>query len=460
MRGTLRFGSIAASFAVVAVLAAGCGGSDNSSSGGSPASGGGSKGGSINVAIVDNPQMKDIAKLTPSLFTAKTGIKVNYTVLDEGTLRQVTTRDVAAGGRQFDVAMIGPYEAPQFGQNGNLVDLTPEATSDSAYQLNDIIPAVRNALSADGKLYAAPFYGESSFLMYRKDVLKKAGITMPAKPTWDQVAAAARKVNSPGMAGICLRGKPGWGDLGAAFTTVLNTFGGTWWSAKSDGSIDKAMVDQPQFKEALNFYVNLVKDAGEKDAANSSFNECLSQYKDGKVAMWYDATVAAGLLEADDSPVKGKNGYAAAPVDKTQASGWLWSWALAIPQTSSQADKAWKFISFATGPQYLKEAGSRVPGGWASIPPGTRKSTYEIPEYKKAAAAFAEPTLASISAAPIDNPGTTKRPGLPGVQYVGIPEFQDVGNQCTQQFSAVIAGRSSIDSALSNCQDVASGVGG
>jgi sorbitol/mannitol transport system substrate-binding protein len=456
MRSTLRLGSIAASVAVVGAIAVGCGGDDNKSSGGSPASGGGSKGGSINVAIVDNPQMKDIAKLTPSLFTSKTGIKVNYTVLDEGTLRQVTTRDVAAGGRQFDVAMIGMYEAPQFGQNGSLVDLTPQATSDSAYKLDDIIPAVRNGLSADGKLYASPFYGESSFLMYRKDVLKKAGITMPAKPTWDQVAAAARKVNSPNMAGICLRGKPGWGDLGAAFTTVLNTFGGTWWSAKPDGSIDKAMVDQPQFKEALNFYVNLVKDAGEKDAANSSFNECLSQYKDGKVAMWYDATVAAGLLEASDSPVKGKNGYAAAPVKDTSASGWLWSWALAIPKTTSKEDQAWKFVSFATGPDYLKEAGSKIPGGWAALPPGTRKSTYELPQYKKAAKAFAKPTLDAMSAAPITNPGTTKRPGLPGVQYVGVPQFQDVGNQCTQQFSAVIAGRSSIDSALKNCQDIAS----
>jgi sorbitol/mannitol transport system substrate-binding protein len=456
MRGTLRLGSIAALFAIVGVVAAGCGGGGDNS-GGSPASGtGGSKGGSINVAIVDNPQMKDIAKLTPSLFTAKSGIKVNYTVLDEGTLRQVTTRDVAAGGRQFDVAMIGMYEAPQFGQNGSLVDLTPQASSDSAYKLDDIIPAVRNGLSADGKLYASPFYGESSFLMYRKDVLKKAGITMPAHPTWDQVAAAARKVNSPGMAGICLRGKPGWGDLGASFTTVLNTFGGTWWSAKPDGSIDKAQVDQPAFKDALTFYVNLIKDAGEKDAANSSFNECLSQYKDGKVAMWYDATVAAGLLEASDSPVKGKNGYAAAPTKDTPASGWLWSWALAIPKTSSKEDLAWKYVSWATGPQYLKEAGPKIPGGWAALPPGTRKSTYEIPQYKKAAKAFAEPTLEAMSAAPIDNPGTSKRPGLPGVQYVGVPQFQDVGNQCTQQFSAVIAGRSSIDSALKNCQDIAS----
>jgi sorbitol/mannitol transport system substrate-binding protein len=400
--------------------------------------------------------MKDIAKLTPSLFTKQTGIKVNYTILDEGTLRQVTTRDVAAGGRQFDVAMIGPYEAPQFGKSGSLVDLTPMAQSDSAYQLGDIIPAVRNALSADGKMYAAPFYGESSFLMYRRDVLDKAGVKIPLHPTWDQVAAAARKVNTSQMAGICLRGKPGWGDLGASFTTVLNTFGGTWWSAKPDGSVDKAQVNTPAFRNALQFYANLVHDAGEKDAANSSFNECLTQYKDGKVAMWYDATVAAGLLEASDSAVKGKNGYAFAPVEKTKVAGWLWTWALAIPKTSSKQDLAWQYISWATGPQYLKEAGTRIDGGWAALPPGTRKSTYAIPQYKKAAAAFAGPTLSAIAAAPINNPGTTKRPGLPGVQYVGIPQFQDVGNQCTQQFSAVIAGRTSVDSALNNCQDVAS----
>jgi sorbitol/mannitol transport system substrate-binding protein len=456
MRGTRALSVSAALLAVVGVIATGCGGSDNN--GKTSGGGGKGKGGSINVAIVDNPQMKDIAKLTPSLFTKQTGVKVNYTILDEGTLRQVTTRDVAAGGRQFDVAMIGPYEAPQFGKSGSLVDLTPMAQSDSAYRLGDIIPAVRNALSADGKMYAAPFYGESSFLMYRKDVLDKAGVKIPLHPTWDQVAAAARKVNTAKMAGICLRGKPGWGDLGASFTTVLNTFGGTWWSAKPDGSVDKAQVNTPAFRNALQFYVNLVHDAGEKDAANASFNECLTQYKDSKVAMWYDATVAAGLLEASDSAVKGKNGYAFAPVEKTKAAGWLWTWALAIPKTSSKQDLAWQYISWATGPQYLKAAGTRIDGGWAALPPGTRKSTYEIPQYKKAAAAFAGPTLSAIAAAPISNPGTTKRPGLPGVQYVGIPQFQDVGNQCTQQFSAVIAGRTSVDSAVSNCQDVASQV--
>jgi len=415
-----------------------------------------SAGKTISVAIVANPQMQDIANLTPSLFTKTSGIKVKYTILDEGKLREVTTRDVGSGGKAFDAVMIGPYEAPQFGTAGLLQNLSPMAKADKTYNYNDLIPAVRNALSSKGQMYASPFYGESSFLMYRKDVLAKAGVTMPLHPTWQQVATIARKINTPSMAGICLRGKPGWGDLGAAFTTVLNTFGGTWWSSTASGQPAAAQVDQPAFKTALDFYSKLVQDAGEKDAANSSFNECLAQYQAGKVAMWYDATVAAGLLEASNSPVKGKNGYAFAPVDKTKASGWLWTWALAIPKSSPDPTDAWKFISWATSAQYIKAAGTHTKGGWPSIPPGTRVSTYSIPQYKSAAKAFASITLDAMKAAPITNPGTTKRPGLPGVQYVGIPQFQDVGNRCTQLFSSVIAGTMKDTDAISQCQQIAS----
>jgi sorbitol/mannitol transport system substrate-binding protein len=354
--------------------------------------------------------------------------------------------------------MIGMYEAPQFGENGWLYDLDQWAVDDQAYDKADLIPAVVSGLSTDNGYWASPFYAESSFTMYRKDILDAAGLTMPDQPTWDDVASIARQINSDEMAGICLRGKPGWGDLGAVFTTVLNTFGATWWAANPDGSIGAAQVDQPAFKEALQFYVDLVNDAGETDAANSSFNECLSQYLDGKVAMWYDATVAAGLLEADDSAVKGLNDYALAPVKDTAASGWLWAWALAIPKNAPDPDTAWQYVSWATGPDYLVEAGENLPGGWAAVPPGTRKSLYDNPNYQEAASAFAQKTLDAMLAAPIDNPGTTPRPGLPAVQFVGVPEFQDVGTRCTEQFSSAIAGNISIDDALNACQAIASEV--
>ena len=410
----------------------------------------------LNVAIVGNPQMEDIASLTPELFTAETGITVEYTILEEQTLREIVTRDVGASGQQFDVVMIGMYEAPQFGENGWLYDLDQWAADDADYNKADIFPTVASGLSTDGGYWASPFYAESSFVMYRQDVLEAAGQTMPDAPTWEELATIARAIDSDEMAGICLRGKPGWGDLGAVFTTVVNTFGATWWLSNDDGSIGAAQVDQPEFKEALTFYTNLINDAGQDDASNSSYNECSTQYLDGKVAMWYDATVAAATFEAADSPVKDLNGYALAPTKVTDTSGWLWAWALAIPQNAPDPDTAWEYVSWATGPEYLVQAGESLAGGWAAVPPGTRQSLYDNANYQEAAAAFADRTLSAMLAAPIDNPGTTPRPGLPGVQFVGVPEFQDVGTRCTEQFSAVIAGNVSIDDALSACQSIAS----
>ena len=457
---------------LLALVATACGSDDGAGSedvdgGASEASDAGSDdgddaaagdGGSLNVAIVGNPQMEDIASLTPDHFTADTGISVEYTILEEQTLREIVTRETGAGGESFDVIMIGMYEAPQFAENGWILSLDEYATSSESYDIDDLIGAVRTGLSYEDELYASPFYAESSFLMYREDVVTEAGLEMPDAPTWEEVAEIAREIDSDEMAGICLRGKPGWGDLGAAFTTVLNTFGGTWWSATDDGAIDTAQIDQPEFREALEFYVDLVTSVGEDDAANSSFNECLTQYQNGQVAMWYDATVAAGLLEADDSPVQGQNGFAQAPVNVTDNAGWLWAWSLAIPQNAPDPDLAWEYIEWATGPEYLELAGTELPGGWAAVPPGTRTSLYENENYQEAASAFADQTLAAIENAPIDSPGTTPRPGLPAVQFVGVPEFQDVGTRCTEQFSGVIAGSVSVDDAIAACQDIASSV--
>jgi sorbitol/mannitol transport system substrate-binding protein len=412
-------------------------------------------GGEITVAIVDNPTMKDIQTLTPDNFTKQTGIKVNYVSLNEQTLREQVTKSVGSGAAQYDVVMIGPYEAPQFGANGWLKDLTAMAAADTAYDVADLIPAVRGALSNDGKMFAVPFYAESSFIMYRKDLADAAGVTIPEAPTWDQIADAAKKMKTADVAGICLRGKPGWGDLGASLGTVVNTFGGTWWDANADGSIGKAQVSGAGFTEAFNFYAQLLKDAGQPDAANASFNECLKLMQDSKVAMWYDATVAAGILESADSPIKGKLAYALAPTKVTKASGWLWSWALAMPEGTKNTDAAWKYMSWATSKEYIKLAAT-LPGGWAGIPPGSRTSTYAIPEYLAAAPAFAPMTLNAMNAAPINDPGTTKRPGLPGVQYVGVPEFADIATRCTQELSSALAGTQSNEEALKKCQTIAS----
>ena len=399
----------------------------------------------IVVALVGNPQIEDIATLTPEFFTAETGINVEFTFLPEDELRAVTTRDVSAGGEQFDVVQIGMFETPQFGESGFLLGLNDFIAETPEYNVDDLLPAVRNGLSVDGELFSAPVYGESSFIMYRTDLIDN----MPEAPTWQEVADIANAVNTDDVAGICLRTRPGWGDLGATFGTVLNTFGGTYWLANDDGSIGEAQVDQPEFREALQFYGDLYNSAGLQNL-DGSFNECRTAFDEGQVAIWYDATVAAGLLE--EGQQAGNIGYALAPTNVTDTSGWLWAWTMAIPVSSSNPDAAWEFISWATSEEYINLAGENI--GWASAPPGTRTSTYANPNYIEAAESFAQRTLDAMNAAPIDNPGTTPRPGLPGVQYVGVPEFQNVGNLCTQEFNNFFAG-GSIDDAISACQEIA-----
>ncbi|AYC42207.1 ABC transporter substrate-binding protein [Streptomyces griseorubiginosus] len=413
------------------------------------AGGTGSGGTSVNVLMVNNSQMTELQKLAPR-FTEETGIKVNFTVLPENDVRDKISQDFANQAGQYDVATLSNYEIPIYARNGWLHEMNSYVAKDPSYDEQDVLKPMRQSLTGDdGKLYGQPFYGESSFLMYRKDVFAKKGLTMPARPTWTQVADLAAKADGAesGMKGICLRGLPGWGEVMAPLTTVVNTFGGTWFDKGW-----KAQLDSPAFEKATKFYVDLVRAHGESGAAQSGFAECLNNMTQGKVAMWYDATSAAGLLEAADSPVRGKLGYAPAPVERTESSGWLYTWAWGIQKASRNPDNAWKFVSWASGKRYEQLVGDKI--GWSNVPAGKRASTYTNPEYIKSAASFQEMTKQAIEQARPNDPGVQPRPA-PGIQFVGIPEFTDLGTRVSQEISAAIAGRQSVESALSKSQQLA-----
>jgi len=419
------------------VAACGAGGSSSSST-------------SITVAAVGNPQMEDLQKLVPEFQKAHSNIQVKIVILPENQLRQQVTQDVATHSGRFDLSMIGTYEVPLWAKNGWIENLAPYVQKTSSYQPDDLIPGVAKALSYKGSLYAVPFYGESSFLMYRKDMLQAAGVSLSQSPTWDEVAAAAHAVNNPskGVSGICLRGLPGWGEQLAPLDTVVNTFGGRWFDEQWN-----AQLTSPKFKEAVNFYVNLLKTAGEPGAANAGFGECLNAYNGGKVAMWYDATVGASNFTGDAAA---NSGYALAPMKLKPYSGWLWAWSLGIPSTSTKKDAAWTFASWATSQDYIKLVGTKL--GWNHVPPGTRTSTYQIPDYQKVAGGFAQLTLDSITHADVNHPTVDPVP-YTGIQYVDIPEFQELGTQVSQQIAAAIAGTTSVDSALQQAQQLADAVG-
>ena len=395
------------------------------------------------IATVNNGHMIEMEKLSKNYEQANPDIKLKFVTLEEGVLRQRVTTDIATKGGQFDVMTIGMYETPIWGKKGWLKELK----TDAAYDVNDLLPAMRSGLSVGDKLYAAPFYGESSMLMYRKDLTDKAGIKFSERPTWVQVRDAAAKIHDPknGVYGICLRGKPGWGDNMAFLTTMVNSFGGQWFDMKW-----KPQLESKPWKDAVTFYVDMMTKYGPPGSANNSFNEILALYNEGKCGMWIDATIAASFItDPKQSKVADKVAFAQGPYSATtKGANWLWAWALAIPAGTKNAEAAQKFISWSTSKEYINLVAKT--NGWARVPTGTRKSTYANPEFQKAAV-FAAAEKAAIDSA---NPNDSTLPKSPyvGVQFAAIPEFQSIGIAVGQQMSAALAGKSTVDVALKNAQ--------
>ena len=270
---------------------------------------GGGSGTRITVAIVSNSQMEDAISLSPLFESEHPGVHLNFVSLPENEARAKITADVSTQGGEFDVVMISNYETPMWSANGWLVNLQPYINNTPGYDAQDFLPQLRATLSHQGDLYSVPFYGESSFLMYRKDLMAKYGITMPKKPTWKQVAQIAETIHKKGLVGICMRGDPGWGENLAPMDTVINTYGGRWFDPQW-----QAQLTSTEVTNAVTDYVSLVQKYGEPGAPAAGFSECATLYSQGDAAMWYDATSAVSTIEDPaSSKVAGKNGYAWAP---------------------------------------------------------------------------------------------------------------------------------------------------
>lgn len=397
----------------------------------------------ISIATVNNGDMIIMQKLS-SAWEQETGHKINWVVLEENVLRERVTTDIATQGGQFDIMTIGGYEAPIWGKQGWLM---PVDDLGEDYDYDDLLEPIKAGLTVDGKLYAVPFYTESSFTLYRTDLFEEAGLTMPDEPTYDQIKEFAAKLTDKQnqQYGICLRGKPGWGENMAFLGTMINTYGGQWFDMEW-----KPQINTEPWKNAITDYVQLLNEYGPPGATANGFNENQTLFATGQCAMWIDATSAAGrVYDPAQSEVADKIAFTRAPVEVTpNGSSWSWSWNLAIPATTQKADVAKSFLKWATSKEYVKLVGESE--GWVAVPPGTRKSTYGLPEYQEAAP-FADTVLEAILSADPSNP--TKDPvPYTGVQFVAIPEFQSIGTFVGQQISAALAGQQTVEAALEASQ--------
>jgi sorbitol/mannitol transport system substrate-binding protein len=397
----------------------------------------------ITVATVNNRQMIEMQKLSVHFEKANPDIHVKWTTMEEGELRKRVSADVTNKSGQFDVVTIGMYETPIWAAKGWLREITPT----DAYNVKDLIPTVRDALSYNKHLYAAPFYGEGSMTMYRSDLFEKAGLSINNRPTWEQIAAAAAKIHNPaaGLYGICLRGKAGWGDNMGLISTMVNTFGGQWFDMAW-----RPQITTKPWKDAISFYIQLLTKYGPPSAVNNSFNENLDLFAQGKCGIWVDATSAGGaLIDPKFSKVAGVTSFAMSPTAVTnKGAGWLWAWALAIPASGKNTDAAQRFVQWATSEPYLRLVAQT--NGWAAMPSGTRLSTYQRPEFIKAARFAMTEAIAMVTANPRD--ATEGKVPYVGIQFVAIPEFQDIGDITGAEIRDALAGKQTVDQALQKAQ--------
>lgn len=397
----------------------------------------------LTIATVNNPDMIIMQELS-SQWQADTGNTINWVTFEENILRERVTTDIATQGGQYDIITIGAYETPIWGRMGWLAPLD-DLGDDYAY--DDIFPAVREGLSSDGNLYSAPFYAESSFTLYRKDLFEAAGLTMPEKPTWTQIREFAAQVHDPsnGVYGVCMRGKPGWGENMAVVGTIVNAFGGRWFDENWVPEIDS-----PEWNDAISYYVDLVQNYGPPGASSNGHSENRALFQDGQCAIWVDSTAHSGhIFDPSQSKVFDKTSFTAAPTEVTErGNGWFWAWSLGIPSTSTKIDAAKEFVKWATSAEYIELVGEEK--GWVAAPPGTRISLYENPAYVEAAP-FAGAVEAAIRAV---DPSRPTRDPVPytGVQFVAIPEFQSIGTTVGQQVAASLAGQKEVEPALAEAQ--------
>jgi len=405
------------------------------------------------IASVNNGPMVTMQELS-SKFTEETGIKVTYVMLTENDIRSKIQQDVAVGGGQFDLVTLGTSDIATYVDNGWTAPLQPmfDSMNDAdktAYDFDDLIKANIPAYSSvKNGLAAIPLYGESTMIMYRTDLFEAAGLTMPETPTWDEIYALATKLNDPSknQVGMALRGKPGYGENLYVFGTILYAFGAQWFDMEW-----QPQMQTPEMKAAWEFYKKLQTDAGAKDVTSNGYTETLNLMSSGNAAIYYDATVSAGVFEGDDSAIKGKMGYALAPAGpgkgNTQTIG---GWGLSITASSKNQDAAFKYLTWVTSKDYVNLVAESK--GWINVPSGARTSTYTNPEYK-AVASFADITLKSLSSCSFDHPAVGATP-YTGNSLPNIPEYAGIGEQVGQILANYVSGGIEIDAALAEAQKI------
>ncbi|MGO4388680.1 sugar ABC transporter substrate-binding protein [Microvirga sp. 2YAF29] len=296
----------------------------------------------IRVLLANHPY-GDILKAAIPEFEKQSGIKVNAESLQESQLTTKLTTEFATSSSSVDVFMTRPL------QDGKLFAKNKWYEPLAGYDFSDYPANTVSIVTYDGKPNIVPLVTEWQVLFYRKDLLDAAGIKVPTN--FDELAAAAEKLNTGGVAGFASRGK------GAAAVTQLSSyiynFGGQY--------LDKgvAVFDSKEAVDGIRYYGKIVGSYGPRGVTSMSWENILPLFQAGRVAMWTDASVFYGQIidPAKTSLGADKVGIAKFPAGpKTNSPFYVSSWGIAMASQSKKKDLAKTFLEWATSKELAAKA--------------------------------------------------------------------------------------------------------
>lgn len=308
----------------------------------------------INLAFASHPSTESFQKMTKE-FEDLTGIKVKWEVMEETYLKNKQLLDFTGKSGRYDVLMVDGFWMNEYGAKKVVQPLDEyiknKALTPKWFDYEDIVPAYRNGISKyKEETLGIPTAGETRFIAYRKDLFEKYGKQPPK--TMDEFLELAKFFNGKekDLYGVSMRAQRGI-HAASGLMTIMYNFGGGFINQKTD----EVTINDPKTIEAMQFYVDLLKNAP-KDVASYTHEEALSAFTSGKAAMWLDATALANrILDPNSSKVYDKVGFVPTPEGPGGRASALAGWNMSISSLSKNKNAAWAFIVYMNSKEKAKE---------------------------------------------------------------------------------------------------------
>jgi multiple sugar transport system substrate-binding protein len=393
------------------------------------------EGTNLNILLKTGYETEAITKFAEE-FEGTTGITLNVEVYDEPTMRNKFILDCNSKMGNYDVVATQFWYLPEYNQtnwlevlDGYIADKADKEWNSLSHIPDSVLGMFKNS---DGKLISVPVSSTAGVLIYRKDLFTKYSIPQP-KTTDDVLAAAkALKGKEDGVYPFVGRGDSSSGSFGTSA-------GWAWaYGARVMDEKGNVTVNTPEMKKAMTDFVDLMSNYAPADAAAMGWDTMSEMYRQGKAAMNFEMSgFVSAYANKETSSVADVLGCSVIKGATGNAAQWMYGEGLGISSFSKNKDAAWLFLQWRNS---LDIAEKEVENSIRFDMPDSR--IYDTESYKEKTKQinFFTENLSEIMGS------------IDARYWPATPQFDKVAEAFQQKISLAIAGKVTVDQALTQAQ--------